>query len=130
MAMAGHRVGFRIVVLRIPLNQVELRPKIFQLHSLVIKLHLMLFRQFVHDRQRVRNQVDTTVQKNGFCAVERFFQLMDRVLVLQFLLKKTIKNQREIAREEVAFYVIAFPDVDWSSFQVALCHLERFFDLR
>jgi len=116
MAIFGHRVGFKIVVLRIPLDQVELSPKIFQFHSLVIEFHLMFFRQFIHDRQRVRNQVDTTVQKNGFCAVERFFQLMDRVLVRQFLLKKTIKNQCEIAREEVAFDVIAFPDVDRPSF--------------
>lgn len=130
MAISGHLVGCCIVVLRISLDEVELRPKIFQFHSLVIEFHLMFFRQLVHDRKRIRNQVDATVEKNRLRAAERFFQLMNRVLVLEFVLEKTIKDQSEVARKEVAFDVIACPDVHRPAFQIALCHLERFFDFR
>ena len=130
MAICGHLVGCCIVVLRMSFDTVELRPKIFQFHSLVIEFRLMLFRQFVDDRKRIGNQVDATVEKDRFCTVERFFQLMDRIPVVEFYLKKTVKNQCEIARKEMTLDVIARPDIHRPSFQIALRHLERFFDFR
>jgi hypothetical protein len=45
MAIYGHLVGCCIVVLRISLDEVELRSKIFQFHSLVIEFRLMFLRQ-------------------------------------------------------------------------------------